>query len=159
MRNYIEIELEYCENIFWGESVITKDESIVFEPTPPICAFSIHPYDWSFELTTQRVAENKYLICCALAALCFFKCERVNLTLPRAQKGKIFIYLNFPHADGIYYTDYAPFVCKKFYDPQNRIFAVGDITATGQGIEFAKGQIAVVDKTGRLTAVYINMCS
>ncbi|MCH5192126.1 MAG: hypothetical protein J1F23_08195 [Oscillospiraceae bacterium] len=157
MNNHIEFELEYCDNILLGKTVITKDESIVFQPFPPICSFSIHPYDWSFELTTQQISENKYLICCALASLCFFKCESANLTMPRAQKGKIFVHLNFSHADGIYYSNYAPFACKKFYDPQNKIFAVGDITATGKSIEFADGQIAVFNGLGSLTAVYINI--
>ena len=157
MSNYIKLEFEYCENIPFGKAVMTKDDSIVFEPSLPICSFSIHPYDWSFELTTQRVSENEYLICYALASLCFFKCEHTNLTIPRAQKGKIFIRLNFPHADGIYYSDYAPFVRKKYYDSHNKIFAVGDITATGKSIEFANGQIAVIDEMGKLMAVYIHM--
>lgn len=157
MSSNIEFIFEYCENIPFGKTVITKDESIVFEPAPSICAFSIHPYDWSFELTTQRISENKYLICYALASLCFLKCERANLTMPRAQKGRLFIHLNFPHADGIYYSDFAPFVRKKFYDSQNKVFVVGDITASGKSIEFANGQIAVINETGELTAIYINM--
>jgi len=157
MSNYTELEIVYCESILLGKAVMTKDESIIFKPTPPICSFSIHPYDWSFELTTQRVSENKYLICYALASFCFFKCEHANLTMPRAQKGKIFISLDFPHADGIYYSDYVPFAQKKYYDPQNKIFAVGDITATGKSIEFANGQIAVINEMNRLVAVYVNM--
>lgn len=157
MSMQIELRHEYCEEILTGKSIVTEDKSIIFEPAPPISSFSIHLYDWSFELTTRQVSENKYLICYALASFCFSKCKCANLNIPSAQKGKLFIYLDFPHADGVYYSDCVPFVRERFYDHNNKIFAIGDIAASGKSIEFADGQIAVIDETGRLTAVYINL--
>ena len=157
MCRHIEFHAEYCNDIPFGKNILTEDESIIFEPSFPICSFSIHPYDWSFELTTQKESENKYLICYALANLCFFKCKQTDLTIPKAQRGKIFALLNFQGTDGIYYSDYAQFTCAKYYDPQNNILAIGDITATGRTIEFANNQFAVIDELGRLIAVYISL--
>ncbi len=155
MREKIEIRFEYCDDIFSGKSILTRDQSIVFEPSPQICSFSVHLYDWSFELTTQCISEHSYLICYALANLGFYNCETESLTIPKAKRGRVSIHLSFPHADGIYYSDYVPFSCKKYYDPQKKIYAVGDINSTGSTIEFANGQFAVIDELARLTTVYI----
>ena len=62
--------------------------------------------------------------------------------------------INFPHADGIYYSDYEQFCKRKYYDPDNRILAIGDIYGKGKCIEFAKGQYVVIDDSNRLLSAF-----
>ena len=42
--------------------------------------------------------------------------------------------IDFPHADGVYYSDYEQFCKKKYYDPDNKILAIGDIYGEGKCI-------------------------
>ncbi len=157
MSEYIDLNYEYCEGIPVGRSIITADQSIIFSPSPSICAFSLYPYHWSFELTTQRLSENDYLISYAMATCCFLHCKNKRLTMPSAQKGKIFLHVGLPHADGLYYNEFMPFVQKKYYDPYKNIYAIGDLNAKGLGIEFAKGQIAIFNESNKLCAVYVEL--
>ena len=43
---------------------------------------------------------------------------------------------------------------KKYYDPDNKILAIGDIYGEGKCIEFAKGQYVVIDDFNRLVSAF-----
>ncbi len=148
---------ELCQYIPVGKS-ITKDMSILFESTTAIDAFSLHPYHWSFELTTKELSETKYLIRYAMGDMCFVDCNHTDLTIPQSQKGEIYIIFSEPVcADGIYYNKYVPFVEKKYYDQKKQIFAIGNININGICVEFAMNQFAVFDKLGDLSAIYVKL--
>ena len=149
--------VEYDNKIPIGKNKITTDLSILFEPSISIDAFSIYPYHWSFELTTQEIWKDKYLLRYAMGSLCLLNCCNAELEIPEAQRGKV--YINFsspPCADGIYYSKYSAFQEKKYYDTKNKIFAIGDISAShGKCVEYASGQFAVINDLGELVAIYV----
>lgn len=43
---------------------------------------------------------------------------------------------------------------KKYYDPDNKILAIGYIYGEGKCIEFAKGQYVVIDDFNRLVSAF-----
>ena len=149
----------YDEHIPIGKNIITRDSSILFEPSPFIDAFSIYPYHWSFELTTQKISETQYILRYALGSVCFLNCEFTKLAIPESTHGKVFATLTRPPcADGIYYNKYHTFLTKKYYDKKERIFAIGDIKATQcKCIEIAFGQFVLISNCGELVAVYIKI--
>ena len=151
--------IEYDSQIPNGRNRMTNDMSILFEPCIPIDAFSIHPYHWSFELTTQIITQTKYLIRFAMGSLCLHNCNHAELIIPKARRGRI--YANFsspPCADGIYYSKYSAFLSNKYYDSRKKIFAVGDIkNLQCRCVEFASGQFASISDLGELIAVYIRL--
>ena len=149
--------VEYDDVIPSGENRITSDMSIVFEPSITIDSFSIHPYHWSFELTTQEVTQNKYLLRYAIGTLCLLDCTNTELKIPKSRRGRVYASFSLPPcADGIYYSKYSAFQEKKYYDTRNKIFAIGDISVSqGECVEFARGQFAVINNSSELTAVYI----
>ena len=155
----ISFSVAYDEHIPTGKNIITRDASILFEPSPSIEAFSIHPYHWSFELTTQKLSETQYLLRYALGSMCFLNCEFTKIAIPESKRGKVFATLTLPPcADGIYYNKYHTFLAKKYYDKKEHIFAVGDIKATQcKCIEIASGQFVLISDCGELVAAYIRI--
>ena len=151
--------VEYDKEIPIGKNKITTDLSILFEPSISIDAFSIHPYHWSFELTTQEVRRDKYLLRYAMGSLCLLDCCNVELVIPKSQQGKVYVHFSSPpSADGIYYSKYSAFQEKKYYDPKNKIFAIGDINVShSRCVEFASGQFAVINDLGELVAIYVRI--
>ena len=107
-----------------GKSIITGDGSMIYVPSPSICPFSVYPYHWSFEIATSVVAENKYKLEHFLGNQVFLSCETAKLKKPTASAGCIYVEIDFPHADGVYYSDYEQFCKKKYYDPDNKILAI-----------------------------------
>ena len=154
MNKQIRIIYEPFDEIKQGKSVITEDGSMIYVPAPSICPFSIYPYHWSFEIATSFVAENKYKLENFLGNQVFLSCETAKLKKPTAFTGCLYVEIDFPRADGIYYSDYEQFCKRKFYDPDNRIIAVGNIYDKGKCIEFAKGQYAVIDESNRLVSAF-----
>ena len=148
---------EYDNEIPIGKNKITTDLSILFAPSISIDAFSIHPYHWSFELTTQEVGSDKYLLRYAMGSMCLLNCCDAELVLPKSRRGKVYAYFSSPPcADGIYYSKYSAFQEKKYYDAKNKIFAVGDISEShGKCVEFVSGQFAVINDLGELVAIYV----
>lgn len=159
MSRKITFLVEYENMIPFGKNKVTTDMSILFETSIAIGSFSIHPYHWSFELTTQEVSQNKYLLRYATGSLCLMNCRNTTLSIPESQRGKIYASFNFsPCADGIYYNQYSMFAEKKYFDTENKIFAVGDVSTVHQKcVEFASGQFAVINDLGELLAIYICM--
>lgn len=154
MYKQISIIYEPCDVIKQGKSVITDDTSMIYIPPVSTCPFSIYPYHWSFEIATSVVAENMYVLEHFLGNQVFMCCETAELKIPTASKGHLYIEFKFPHADGIYYSDYERFCKRKYYDPEKRIIAIGDIYAEGKCIEFAEGQYLVIDDSKRLVSAY-----
>ena len=134
MKKQICIVYEPCDEIKQGKSVITGDGSMIYVPSPSICPFSVYPYHWSFEIATSVVAENKYKLEHFLGNQVFLSCETAKLKKPTASAGCIYVEIDFPHADGVYYSDYEQFCKKKYYDPDNKILAIGDIYGEGKCI-------------------------
>ena len=151
--------IEYDKFIPNGKNVITRDSSILFEPSISIDAFSIHPYHWSFELTTQKISETKYLLRYAMGSMCFINCECAELTIPKAQQGKVYAVFDLPpYADGIYYSKYSTFLANKYYDAKKKIFAIGNTKADHcRCVEFASGQYALISDLGELLAIYVQI--
>ena len=156
MKN-IYFEVEYCDIIPSGSSVLTNDGSLLFEPSIDIDAFSLYPYHWSFELTTKKIDQNKYLIRYAMGGFCLNESINAKIDIPQSQKGKVYINFPFPpHADGVYYNDFCSFIEKKYFDNQNSILAVGNIKATkGICVEFSEGQYAFINDNNKLEALYV----
>ena len=154
MKKQICIVYEPCDEIKQGKSVITGDGSMIYVPSPSICPFSVYPYHWSFEIATSVVTENKYKLEHFLGNQVFLSCETAKLKKPTASAGCIYVEIDFPYADGVYYSDYEQFCKKKYYDPDNKIFAIGDIYGEGKCIEFAKGQYVVIDDSNRLVSAF-----
>ena len=157
MNKQIRFIYEPCEEIQQGKSIITEDGSMIYVPSPSICYFSVYPCDWSFEIATSLIADNRYKLEHFLGNQVFLNCETAKLKKPNAVIGCIYVEIGFPHADGIYYSDYEQFSKKKYYDPHNKIIAVGDIYGEGKCIEFTKGQYVVVDEFGRLVSAYCHI--
>jgi hypothetical protein len=149
--------VKYDSDIPIGKNKITTDFSILFEPSISIDAFAIHPYHWSFELTTQEVREDQYLLRYAMGSLCLLDYCKAELVIPESQHGKVYVSFSSPPcADGIYYSKYSAFQEKKYYDAKNKIFAIGDINALhSKCVEFASGQFAVINDLGELVAIYV----
>ena len=154
MKKQICIVYEPCDEIKQGKSVITGDGSMIYVPSPSICPFSVYPYHWLFEIATSVVTENKYKLEYFLGNQVFLSCETAKLKKPTASAGCIYVEIDFPHADGVYYSDYEQFCKKKYYDPDNKILAIGDIYGEGKCIEFAKGQYVVIDDFNRLVSAF-----
>lgn len=127
---------------------------MIYVPSPSICPFSVYPYHWSFEIATSVVTENKYKLEHFLGNQGFLSCETAKLKKPTASAGCIYVEIDFPHADGVYYSNYEQFCKKKYYDPDNKILAIGDIYGEGKCIEFAKGQYVVIDDFNRLVSAF-----
>lgn len=140
-----------------GTTILTDDGSMVFSSPSPICAFSIYPYHWSFEITTSVISENIYALEYCLGNQVLLNCTTTNLAIPPSITGRVYVTLSFSHADGVYYSDYERFMKEKYFDPQKRIIAVGNIHAVGQCIEFTKGHYVVIDDHDRLIAVYVQV--
>ena len=136
-----------------------KDMSIMFEPSISIDALSIHPYHWSFELTTLKLSQTQYLLRYAMGSMCLLNCECAELSIPEAQHGKVYANFNQPPcADGVYYSKYCVFNTKKYYDAKNKIFAIGDTKASQcRCVEIVSGQFVVISDLGELIAVYIRV--
>lgn len=151
--------VEYDDEIPMGKNITTADRSILFEPSIAIGAFSIHPYHWSLELTTQEVGRNKYLLRYAMGSLYFLDYCNAELVIPKSQRGKIYVCFSRPPcADGIYYNKYSAFHEKKYYDPKSKILAIGNVDESqGKCVEFVSGQFAVINDLGELVAVYIRL--
>lgn len=154
MNKQICIVYEPCDEIKQGKSIVTDDASMIYIPSLSTCPFSIYPYHWSFEIATSVVTENKYALEHFLGNQVLLSCETAKLKIPTASNGRLYIEIKFPHADGIYYSDYEQFCKKKYYDPEKRIIAIGDIYGEGKCIEFAKGQYVVIDDSNRLVSAY-----
>lgn len=150
---------EYNNAIPNGKNRITGDRSILFEPPISTDSFSIYPYHWSFELTTQKVTDNKYMLRNAIGSLCLVNYTEAELVIPKSERGRIFVtFSNAPSGDGIYYSKYCEFQKTKYYDAKNKILAIGNIDeSNGACIEFACGQFAVVNELGDLLAVYVSI--
>ncbi len=155
----ISFSIEYDKCIPNGKNIITRDMSILFEPSISIDAFSIHPYHWSFELTTLKVSETQYLLRYAMGSMCLLNCEQAELTIPEAQQGKVYAVFNLPpRADGIYYNKYSKFLANKYYDAKKKIFAIGDTKASRcRCVEIASGQYVLINDLGELMAIYIRV--
>lgn len=138
-----------------GNTVLTNDGSMIYEPSFMVGPFSVYPYHWSFEITTQTITSKKYKLRYAMGYLCTENCVETELSIPDALSGQVFLNLNFNPSDGIYYNDFFPFICHKYYDSSKKILAVGDIESEGICIEFAEGQFVVIDAENHLIAVYI----
>lgn len=104
MKKQICIVYEPCDEIKQGKSVITGDGSMIYVPSPSICPFSVYPYHWSFEIATSVVTENKYKLEHFLGNQVFLSCETAKLKKPTASAGCIYVEIDFPHADGVYYS-------------------------------------------------------
>lgn len=158
MTNPICFSIEYKERIVSGRNVITDDNSIVFETDDSVGSFSIHPYDWSFEITVEHNTLNRGRLQYALGSVCLQNAKRASLSIPASQQGRVYVNMNFPDADGIYYSDFSPFLNSMFYDKNCGIFAVGDVSFDrGVCVEFAEDQFIVLTETGELKAIYVQL--
>lgn len=150
---------EYASAIPNGKTRITRDKSMLFEPPISTDAFSIYPYHWSFELTTQKITDNKFLLRYAMGSLCFIQYTNAELVIPKSEQGKIYVvFSESPCGDGFYYSEYCKFQKKKYFDAKNKILAVGDVNVShGKCVEFASGQFAVIGDSGKLVAIYVKI--
>lgn len=154
MNQKIRFIYEPCDEIKQGKSVFTRDGSMIYVPSPSTCPFSIYPYHWSFEIVTSVVTENTYKLEHFLGNQVLWSCETAKLKIPTSSTGRLYVEIVFPHADGIYYSDYEQFCKNKYYDSDNKILAVGDIYGEGKCVEFTKGQYVVIDDSNRLVSAF-----
>ena len=154
----LSFQIEPCGSIPEGRNLLTADGSLLFEPSPDSGPFSLHPFHWSFELTTQAVTPVCFLLRYGMGNLLFANCQEATLHIPPGDTGKIYAVFDAPPlGDGVYCSKYFPFRETAFFDSANRVFALGDLTAEGRCVEFAMGQFLVIGSRGKLTAVYVQL--
>ena len=155
MAEHILFLYTFCDQIPAGKTQIAEDGCFVFEPAPGISAFSVYLFDWTAELTTKQLAPQRYRLQYAMGYFDEAQYAHRPLRLPEARCGSITVAFDFSCADGIYYSEHSAFVRARYYDPEKHLLAFGDLNADGACIAFAEGQIAVIDDTGTLRALYV----
>ena len=157
MRVFFEWELD--NHIPEGKNVISKDMSLLFEPSIYISAFSIYPYHWSFELTTVMVSPTRFLIRFGMCNLRFVNYTSATLNIPCSSKGKVYAEFDAPPlGDGIYYNKHYHFLERAFFDESKGLLAIGAIyTAAQKCIEIAHNQFVSIGNNGVLLAMYIQL--
>ena len=78
----LSFQIEPCGSIPEGRNLLTEDGSLLFEPSPDIGPFSLHPFHWSFELTTQAVTPVCFLLRYGMGNLLFANCQEATLHIP-----------------------------------------------------------------------------